>query len=1041
MQTRSPRTIPRPARRRGLSRAALVRMVEGAATFAERLGEDFVPAPGADPSIARGRLERWRELVARGDPERFARRLAWDGLDEAAALHGVGEVRLAQPGRLPAWAALVEEASAAARLLSPRARACDALLEGTDAGLPYREVVLPFVHAARRRLAAAAPAHALLAPAAHLHFEAALLRRLCGHAERAVHAFRNETGSAAKEGGGFTGALLAEGLERLLARYPVLARILGEGALDWVQAGSELLARLAADRDELARTFGRGTDPGAVTAARAELSDPHGGGRTVSILRFQDGTIVVYKPRPLGAERAFAGVAEWLNGATEGPELRPLSVLDRGDYGWTAYAARGDCADAAAVERFRERCGALLCLAYLLGAEDLHDENVIACGEHPVLVDLEVLLRPSVRDEGMADTTGRPPGDQAQHSVLAPGLLPRLHPRPDGTLLTIGGLVESGQGGASANLPTLRGEPAPGDPAAAVERGFRRAYGALLAGRAALRAPVGPLAACGGNRVRVILRNTSVYVSLLQRTLTPRFLESGAERSIEADVLLRPTLRLAHRHRLWPALRDEARQVERMDIPAFHMPAGGTALPTALGEVPGYADVSGLRRALEKLAALDERDLERQASRIRVAFASHRLRRGWAARHREASADGPAAGALGAAREIAGWLEALAFPGTDGVPSWIGMAAGGTEEAGNGLGHGRTGIGLFLAALAAVGGEARHRRLAAATLAPVADAVGAAAGRAGAAAECGIGAANGIGGMAWGLLHAGRLLDAPALRSAAVHAAGALTPAAIGEDRELDVFGGAAGALLVLLALHRATGDARHLGAAAACGDRLLAAREADPASGLRAWPRAGDRTLGTGFAHGAAGIAYALARLHRATGRPEFRAAAAEAFAFEGSLYRAGAGDWLDHAGQREALPATAPLCAWCHGAAGIGLARAASLDVLDTPGLRADLERALAAAERASPSGPSTLCCGAMGRAELVLRAARPLHQPALAERARALGGQTADRAARRGTYGAGTLDSAFTPGLLQGIAGIGFQLLRLHHPARLPSVLLLG
>jgi lantibiotic modifying enzyme len=80
-------------------------------------------------------------------------------------------------------------------------------------------------------------------------------------------------------------------------------------------------------------------------------------------------------------------------------------------------------------------------------------------------------------------------------------------------------------------------------------------------------------------------------------------------------------------------------------------------------------------------------------------------------------------------------------------------------------------------------------------------------------------------------------------------------------------------------------------------------------------------------------------------------------------------------------------------------------------------------------------------MGRAELFLHAARPLHRPALAERARALGGQTADRAARRGTYGAGTLDSAFTPGLLQGIAGIGFQLLRLHHPARIPSVLLLG
>lgn len=1033
MRTLLPRTAP--ARR--LSRAALARIVEGAATFTERLGPHFVPAPGADPAIASARLERWRQLVARGDAERFARRLAWDGLDEAAALRGVGSVRLADPTRLPAWAALLAEASAAARALSPRALEADPLLAATDARLPFGEVLLPFVIVARARLSASACDRTLLAPDALVHMETALLRRLSDFAERAVQAFRAERPNAGENAdGGFVRAMLDDGLAGLCGRYPVLARILSEATLAWVEATAELLARLSADRSELGRAFGRGTNPGTVTAARAGLSDPHDGGRGVSILRFEDGTTVVYKPRPLGGERAFATLAEWLNGAAGGPGLRPLEVLDRGAYGWTAYAAHADCAGAAAVERCRERAGKLLCLAYLLGGEDLHFENVVACGEHPVLIDLEVLLRPDTPHEGLGSATGVPLWEGVQHSVLASGLLPRLHPRPDGSLFVCGGLADSGEGAPVSHLPTLGGAPAPGDPAAAVERGFRRAFRALLANRDALLAADGPLAGLGENRVRVILRNTSVYGSLLQRTLTPRFLESGAERSVEIDVLLRPALRLGERHRLWPAFRDEARQVERMDVPAFHMPAGATALPTAFGPVPAYADVPGLRRAREKLAALDEAELERQAHCIRVAWTSYRLRRGWPARHAAAAAEGPAGSALAAAREVAGWLQALAFRGADGAPSWIGLGQGGHEETGQGLGSGRAGIGLFLAALAAVGGDRRHRRLALETLAPVAAAAGTPAGRA-QLAVAGIGAAKGLGGVAWALLRAGRLLRAPALRAAALDAARAITPALAAADGELDVFGGAAGALLALLALHRDTGDSDLLARAAACGRRLLGARTADAATGLRAWRRTAGGDLGTGFAHGAAGIAHALLRLHRATGRPEPRAAAEEAFAFEASLYRPDAGQWLDGAAERGAPPAREPLCGWCHGAAGIGLARAAAAGVLD---VSVELERGLAAAERASPSGPNTLCCGAMGRTELFLAAAGALDRPALAERARALAADAAARAAGRGTWGAGTLDSAFTPGLLQGIAGIGYQLLRLHHPERIPSVLLL-
>ena len=36
----------------------------------------------------------------------------------------------------------------------------------------------------------------------------------------------------------------------------------------------------------------------------------------------------------------------------------------------------------------------LLCLLYLLGGADMHQENLIACADMPVLIDLEMVIGP-----------------------------------------------------------------------------------------------------------------------------------------------------------------------------------------------------------------------------------------------------------------------------------------------------------------------------------------------------------------------------------------------------------------------------------------------------------------------------------------------------------------------------------------------------------------------------------------------------------------------------------------------------------------------
>jgi hypothetical protein len=63
-----------------LGYADAVALAERASSPEERLSDAYEAREVAAPEVAR-RLEDWREIVARGDPERFARRLRWSGLD------------------------------------------------------------------------------------------------------------------------------------------------------------------------------------------------------------------------------------------------------------------------------------------------------------------------------------------------------------------------------------------------------------------------------------------------------------------------------------------------------------------------------------------------------------------------------------------------------------------------------------------------------------------------------------------------------------------------------------------------------------------------------------------------------------------------------------------------------------------------------------------------------------------------------------------------------------------------------------------------
>jgi lantibiotic modifying enzyme len=366
--------------------------------------------------------------------------------------------------------------------------------------------------------------------------------------------------------------------------------------------------------------------------------------------------------------------------------------------------------------------------------------------------------------------------------------------------------------------------------------------------------------------------------------------------------------------------------------------------------------------------------------------------------------------------------------------NWVGVSMDPKEAwqpeyhaLGPALYDGTAGIGLFLAQLAAVTGDAEARRTAV-------GAVRQSLARVGAYRSSGFHA--GCLGVAWAAAQVAELLAVDELYEAARTVPPPLP------DACPDLILGTAGTILAQLALgdhDAAITGGEHLLASAAITDHGWS--WADPAD-----PR---RHHLCGVSHGTAGIAAALVELYAATGDDRCRAAAEGAFAYERSWLHEPSGTWPDLriGGQRRgAAPRPSPpptIASWCHGEAGIAITRLRAIDVLGPGPHEHVAETALETARRRLVAtlpfeiDDLTLCHGAAGAAEALLCAG-------ITDLPRDLGRAAIERFGATARWPCTPLGGT-TPSLFRGLAGIGWFFLRLYdqdtpsplaHPARLTA-----
>jgi type 2 lantibiotic biosynthesis protein LanM len=648
----------------------ITKILEKSSTLSERLESKFPPNESIEINmLVDSQIDQWCQIVAQGNWEEFEKRLTWDNLDLHKVRGALGSVCMIDHQQLPAWAETLTECIQAATSVDWKT-----LKEGYFDNnsfldplipMPFEEVLLPFIHVATTKLKnLAGSLYTFLSKDAHASLERSLLRwlsRLCSlslelefsifRASRnsTITRFLNKSTNdySKKYYQEFINSLLTGELLILFQEYPVLARLMAMTIDLWVDATQEFLSRLHSDQLEIPQIFSKGKKTGQVVAIKPGLSDRHNNGRSVMLVTFSSGLKLVYKPRNIEIEKVYINLLNWLNKHGIPLKFKLFKVLNRSTYGWVEFVPTMPCQDQEEAKRYYQRMGILLCLVHILEATDLHYQNVIACGEHPVLIDLETLMHhrvKKVQNKKTSRESNLGANQQIEHSVLRTGLLPYWQLIEEGQAYDVSALGAAAQENfvqvqkwinintdamvvhyenvniqPSQNAPSLGGvNLSLNDYHQEIIDGFQQMYQFMMEHRQEFLASDSPLAVLAHQELRFVFRATKTYGYLFFGTLNPNFLRNGIDWSLQFDILSRAMLLSNTKPLYWSLLGVEKQMLEQMDIPLFSTRADSDDLTIAPNQtIKNYFEQPSFNYVITRVRQLNYEDLEQQISWIR----------------------------------------------------------------------------------------------------------------------------------------------------------------------------------------------------------------------------------------------------------------------------------------------------------------------------------------------------------------------------------------------------------------------------------------
>lgn len=841
-----------------------------------------------------------------------------------------------------------------------------------------------------------------------------------------------------------------EDIKKFFIHYPVLARVMTERTLMLIKTFNQMIKRFIDDYQGLT-IFSQGS---VIKTIEFGMGDTHKNGEAVHIIQFQNGKKAVYKPRSIAVDESFQNLLSWINQKGLKHPLKSLKVISRKNYGWMEFIDYKDCESIEELERFYYRQGALIGLLYILNAGDFHYENIIANGEHPMLVDLEVLFQNEVTIPARK-TAVHEAIKNLSSSVLKTMMLPvqfSADKVQDGVDVSgIGGrggqevthnvfmikdiytdqmkLVKGkGQTSYGKNVPRLKTEkPSLEDYKDPLQQGFNDLYTIMLEHKDVLLSPNGPLQAFNHAEVRVVLRSTQIYHTFLETSYHPDYLQNGLDR----EWLFMPLWNTGRVNKMLNlVIPYELQDLLAGDIPYFTAKPNSTSIWTSQQEeIKNFYQTTGRTLVDQNIRKLSLKDLNTQLEYIEMSLATLKKDKG------EDTPIDPVLLEKGQvnkerfkeeAIEIGNLLCKRAIYGEGQKDAtWIGISKEHGADARlsplhYGLYDGILGISLFLGYLGRSAKNEKYTDSAKRAFQMVKDRIKHPAN------DDGISVFTGWGSILLSLCHFQKLWNLDNFEELACEVIGHIEKQ-IDYDRRYDIMSGSAGVIFALLNFYDLTKSMHALQAAIKCGNHLMKHKTEYP-EGI-GWVIPGfDRPL-NGLSHGGAGIAWALQVLADKAGRPDFQEASLQAVQYENSWYSAEDENWSDHRQGPNDIPVF-----WCNGAAGIGISRL-MMKGQGNPLFERDIQRAINKTLKDGFGRGINLCHGDMGNIELLLLAAEKENRQDLREIAENMAASVLEQKRKSADS---LIWDGHIPGFMTGLSGIGYQLLRLHDPDSVPSLL---
>ncbi|WP_019638036.1 type 2 lanthipeptide synthetase LanM family protein [Paenibacillus fonticola] len=830
----------------------------------------------------------------------------------------------------------------------------------------------------------------------------------------------------------------------LLQLYPVLARLIIEIITRFTESYFELLERFINDVDLISKVFQGNYNH--LIKIDVSAGDHHHGGRSVSILVFESGDKIVYKPRSLDLDYQFSYLTSWLNGKGFKYSLKTVKTISKEGYGWQEFVSNKACSTEKQVERYYYRFGGYVALLYILNAVDFHLENVIAHEEFPILIDMETLFC-NHYDLVTGSIKEHVVNKEFSDSIFASLLLPvkSITNQEEFDFSAIVNIEKQESNNEvwvienkftdemrmtkkKAQFTSSTNRLFVGDKVInpleyyhQIIDGFQDMYNILLRHKSDLL--LQQLASFSDKSVRHILRPTKEYGFLLETSLHPDYLQDGLSRVKLFDHLWRESILY---NRIQGIIHYETFDLLNNDIPHFCFEINNKYIFSGKNNViENFYQVSCLDNLYQKIDKLSPIDCEKQIRYIRLSLESQYLPetkvnyQGNENAHlsMKLEAQNNSELFLEKAKQIGDFLiEHAIWDKESNQVFWLeikkenGMILPTNESLYDGL----LGISLFLAYLARETNEEKYVHLAKAALSSVQSHI----------SEQNlenISAYNGIAGVAYGYYHLGAIWGNKKLHDSALKVIFEAEQF-IEKDTELDLIGGVTGLMYICIQLYQKFKNEHLINLSNKCAQHLINSNQEKIKS----------QRLLTGFSHGAAGMAWVMTELWSITDNTLYYDYLNTLLQYEKRFYSAKESNWKDLRFSEKGSYSSF----WCHGAPGIGLSRVLISKYYIDSSIRNDINVSIEKIKQSGFGKSLCLCHGNFGNVEILVQMAQLLNLQDLGIQATQMALKLVHNFDVN--YWKNDLSNNMESlGLMNGISGIGYSLLRFHNP-NIPSIL---